>query len=287
MIVECKGTARIQHKSTGEIYEIESDELDWDAVSSDERQMGPETEYQAVIDHPALGMLRWSLWEYPVGMENDRETDAQGHKVIKDFEYGLEHEPDLDDWSDYAVPDDPYSEFMASYNETSALLAEKGSDEGHALLNRMIFSHQITAMEAYLADTLLNAVLNDDDAKSRLMSDDKDLNEQKFTISQIAAEPDIVARTIERYLRSILYHNVLKVDFLYSCALQIKILTLVSDKARLLKDIRLRHDCVHRNGFDKDGNELNVFTKDYVQATADLIMDFINKLEAAVRARAV
>ena len=57
MQVYCQRTARIRHSATGNIYEIESDELDWDAVSGDERQMGPEIHYEAMVDHPELGKL--------------------------------------------------------------------------------------------------------------------------------------------------------------------------------------------------------------------------------------
>jgi hypothetical protein len=41
----------------------------------------------------------------------------------------------------------------------------------------------------------------------------------------------------------------------------------------------------HRNGFDKDGNELRVFTKTFVRDTADLIKGFVENVENAVRAR--
>ena len=47
----------------------------------------------------------------------------------------------------------------------------------------------------------------------------------------------------------------------------------------------LRHDCVHRNGFDKEGNELKVFTKEFVQDAADLIKAFVEGIEKAVQAR--
>lgn len=57
MEIYCTGTARIRHNATGEIYEIESNELDWDAVGGDERRMGSEIHYEAVIDHPDLGEL--------------------------------------------------------------------------------------------------------------------------------------------------------------------------------------------------------------------------------------
>jgi hypothetical protein len=112
MEVYCKGTARIRHKATGQIYKIESDELDWDAVGGDERQMEPETHYEAVLEHPKLGKLTWGLWEYPVGVENYDETDAGSHEVIEDFDCGLEHgKPDPDEWLDYTVPDNPFTIF--------------------------------------------------------------------------------------------------------------------------------------------------------------------------------
>ena len=44
----------IRHSETGEIYEIESDELDWNAVGGGSRQMGSEIHYEATVEHPEL-----------------------------------------------------------------------------------------------------------------------------------------------------------------------------------------------------------------------------------------
>lgn len=286
MEVYCRGTARIRHSVTGNIYEIECDELDWDAVNSDERQMGPEIHYEAMLDHPELGKLTWGLWEYPSGIENFHETNAGAHEVIEDFDYGLDHgKPDPDEWVDYSVPDDPFTIFMNSYHHTGDLLADHGSDSGGGLVNRMIFSHQITAMEAYLADTLINEIEADADAFKRLIDKDDDLATEKFTLSEIAKDPALVERKVRGHLRSIQYHNLAKVDVLYNIALGIRILNLAQEKPTLFKAVILRHDCVHRNGFDKDGNELKVFTKAFVQDTADLIKAFVESIEKAVRAR--
>jgi hypothetical protein len=78
--------------------------------------------------------------------------------------------------------------------------------------------------------------------------------------------------------------NLAKVDVLYNIALGIRILNLTSNKDALFKAVKLRHDCVHRNGFDKDGNELVVFTKTFVSETADVIRSFVESIENAVRA---
>lgn len=286
MEIYCRGTAQIRHRETGEIHEIESDELDWDAVVGDERQMGSEIHYEAVIDHPELGELSWGLWEYPIGIENYHITNAGPHEVIEDFDYGLEHgEPEPDEWVDYSVPDDPLTVFMSSYHHTGDLLADYGGDSGSHLVNRMIFSHQITAMEAYLADRLIKEMESDAHAVERLLRQDEDLAKEKFTLAEFSKDPDLVDKRVREHLRSIQYHNLAKVDVLYHIALGIRILNLATDKASLFRAVLLRHDCVHRNGFDKDGNELKIFTKAFVQETADLIRTLIGSIERALRAR--
>lgn len=65
MNVYCRGFSRVRHGEDGDIYDIESDQLDRDAVGADERQMGLETGYKAVVEHPELGCLTCSLRGYP------------------------------------------------------------------------------------------------------------------------------------------------------------------------------------------------------------------------------
>ncbi|WP_246008488.1 hypothetical protein [Afifella aestuarii] len=208
--------------------------------------------------------------------------------MIEDFDYGLEHdESELDDWLDYEASADPYRVFMDSYHHTGDLLADHGGVRGDHLVNRMIFSQQITALEAYLGDTLLNEVMRDKEAMQRLIDKDEDLAKEKFTLSQISNDPGLVERKVRTHLREIQYHNLKKVDVLYSIALGVRILDLAADKASLFKAVLLRHDCVHRNGFDKEGNEIDVFTKAFVQDTADLIKAFVKDIQQAVHLRVV
>jgi hypothetical protein len=61
MEVYCNGTARIQHHSSGRIYEIDGDLLDWEIVGGDDRQMGLELHHEAAVDHPDLGKITWGL----------------------------------------------------------------------------------------------------------------------------------------------------------------------------------------------------------------------------------
>ncbi|MCS6624948.1 hypothetical protein N0B44_18705 [Roseibacterium beibuensis] len=89
MSINASGVALIRHADTGEVYRIEPDELDWDEVAGDERQMGVEVAHEATINHPELGLLSWTLWEYPLGMENDREVDIGPHQMLEAFQFDL------------------------------------------------------------------------------------------------------------------------------------------------------------------------------------------------------
>jgi hypothetical protein len=73
----------------------------------------------------------------------------------------------------------------------------------------------VTALEAYLGDTLFKAVNKDREAMKRLAAADKSLNALKFILSDIAANPDIFSTTVTEYLRSLVFYDLERVDFLY------------------------------------------------------------------------
>ena len=97
MIIYTRGTAKIEHSESKEIFEIYDDELEWEVAGGDERGMGQDTIYEAFVDHDDLGDLRWSISEYPAGAENFTDTNVGVHRIVSDFDYGLEHEPEFDD----------------------------------------------------------------------------------------------------------------------------------------------------------------------------------------------
>ena len=189
--------------------------------------------------------------------------------------------PDDEDWVDFDTPRNPYGIFMDSYYESTFLLGEYGGD-GTSLVNRMVFGQQLSALEAYLSDTLINGVTEDPAVLTAMLEKDKDLEKQKFTLAQVAADPTLVGKTVKNHLRGVLYHNLPKVDALYSIAFDIQIFDLLGEdkKTKLLQAVNYRHDCVHRNGHDAEGNRLDVFTKEYVGDIANLISQLVKDIQA-------
>lgn len=286
MKIYCRGTARIRHGQTGQTFAIEGGELDWNVVDRFVRDNAVQLHHQAVVHRAELGSISWDLWEYPEGIEVSRRATTGPHQLLVDLDYGLDLDrPHNDGWFDDVPPTDPFSIFMNSYHETTDLLADSGGADGAHLVNRLVFSHQITAMEAYLGDTLINEVFSDAEAMRRLMVQDNELNKPRFTLDEIYRVPDFVERKIREHLRGLMYHNLTKIDVIYGIALRIRLWDHAADKDSLTKAVLLRHDCVHRNGSDKDGSQLKVFTKAFVRETADAIRDFVTSIENAVRTR--
>jgi len=83
-MIDVSGNARIRHESDGQVYVIRGADLEFEIVEIAERDMGAETTYEAIVHHPQLGELRWTLSEYPEGVENDQETDVGENELIED-----------------------------------------------------------------------------------------------------------------------------------------------------------------------------------------------------------
>ena len=99
MTITPTGQASIRSKDDGQSYIIKAKDLEWNQVSADERQMGLEVQYLGEIEHPELGRLTWSVWEYPMGMFNDSDQDVNGHTLEATFAFDPQFERD-EDWDD-------------------------------------------------------------------------------------------------------------------------------------------------------------------------------------------
>ncbi len=129
MHIRCLGTAWVVDSSSGERYEIEPKELDWEIVGGSERNMGAEIEHTATIDHPALGALTWTVWEYPIGILEYVEHDLNGHSLESDFNIELYEDPDRD----YEEPDEDSFDREAAEDEMREWFGENYEDPANSL----------------------------------------------------------------------------------------------------------------------------------------------------------
>lgn len=103
MYVEASGIAKFKLNATGEEFTSDAADLYWECEGTgEERQMGAElvhsAEYFIESNSGESYEVTWSVWEYPVGVENTKETNVPvGVSLVEDIRYGLSHKPEQDE----------------------------------------------------------------------------------------------------------------------------------------------------------------------------------------------
>lgn len=183
-----------------------------------------------------------------------------------------------DDW-DYEPPDDPHSIAKEALAQLEAMVGTPGPENDEQFTNRLVFSGAVSSFEAYLGDTLINAVTDEPTVRGNILGNNSQLGGVKVTAAEIAADPEVLNKKVIRELRDILYHNLKVVIVLYRDAFGMHLIPEEEKRDLLFKAMENRHHCVHRNGRDKEGEKLTVFTDDYVREVIAAINGVVDHVE--------
>ena len=136
----------------------------------------------------------------------------------------------------------------------------------------MLHAHIVSALEGFLASTFIYNVTNSDFLTRKLIETDPEFGIRKFTINEIYAQHSNIKATVGQYLKNIIFHDMKKVKPMYTKVLSYDF----GEIAWLFKAIITRHDCVHRAGYDKEGNAVPVS----IESVNELIKSCRNLAEA-------
>lgn len=180
-----------------------------------------------------------------------------------------------EEWED--IPDDFYAGYVNPHVKDIRVAVDKLDcldEETKSLLYRNLFANVISCLEAYLSDTAIQRILNNPAYKRKFVESSIKYQNSQFKLSEIYHVNENLDKLINERLREIIYHKLEVVKPLYKCTFNID-LGEISD---LKQAIGIRHDIVHRNGHDKDGN-MNEITKEKVIDLISKVSDFIGKIE--------
>lgn len=146
------------------------------------------------------------------------------------------------------------------------------SHDTSTLILKMKFSYIVTLMESCLGDMLKGFVFNDKQFIVNALKGVKELKDMKLNLIEIYQTDNIINKSIFKVLSGYLYHNVEKVAQVYQSivgkTLPVNCIEKVGD---IVKIVSLRHDIVHRNGFDIEGNERELTVEIYSKAVQDVV----------------
>ncbi len=118
----------------------------------------------------------------------------------------------------------------------------------------MLHGHIVAAIEAYLSSTFIDITLSSEEYIRTLVENDPEFAKRKFTLTEIYTKKEALYDDVRKYLRDLIFHKIEKVGPMYKSVLSVDF----GDVKWLFEAVSLRHHCVHRAGYDKDGNEVQL-----------------------------
>tara|TARA_E500000305_G_scaffold85322_1_gene71376 strand:- start:2512 stop:2976 length:465 start_codon:yes stop_codon:yes gene_type:complete len=147
----------------------------------------------------------------------------------------------------------------------------------------MLLAQSITALEVYLADTLILTVANSKDAQKRLLrSKDLEIGNVKFSLADAIGVEDFSKVRLIQHLRAVSFHDLKKVRKLYRVGIGIDIATENEEFEQIQKAVTIRHDCVHRNGACRETGEVHQIDQQSLLSLTDTLLKVVRSVDEQV-----
>ncbi|MEZ9233853.1 hypothetical protein AB4259_22645 [Vibrio amylolyticus] len=173
----------------------------------------------------------------------------------------------------YSAQHDTFKQQFMSVH--SLLQLSNNSEESiqHSLLV-MLHAHLVASLEAYLSSVCIHKVTNSDIYIRKLIETDPEFANKKIALKDIYSESEKIKATVGSYLKELIFHNLSKVRLMYKSLFDFEF----NDISWAFKAIEVRHDCVHRAGFRKDGTKVELSDMS-VRILADEINLLVQSIE--------
>lgn len=172
-----------------------------------------------------------------------------------------------------------YSVLRESFTEINAVIKDGNKSENERLLSKLLYANVITAFETYLSDIFVYTVISFPPLIRRVVENDPEFSKRKLDVTGLFRRYDGIRNEVAEYLESLIYHNLQKVRELYRSVLCVNF---PKDLSKIFKAIEIRHDIVHRNGRNKQG-ELHELNLSAVTELLNTIVDFVDTVDLQVK----
>jgi|SRR5690554_171827 len=195
-----------------------------------------------------------------------------------DLSFDVRDLPEEDDVSWIIQSTQQFEEFTEVIQGVVALAETSVPAHADRTLRNMLYVQTVTAVEAYLSSAFIHAVLNSEELIQRLVESDPELAKQRFSLKEIFTQWEGLRITVGKYLKALIFHDLRKIKPMFKDVLGIEFLEI----PWLFQAVQIRHDCVHRNGLDKDGNRHEI-TKTQIMDLARSSADFVSLVDQELR----
>lgn len=187
-----------------------------------------------------------------------------------------------DEYINLILSDNEYFQsFMDTMNHIVSITDAKIDEKPKSHLLGILYVSVITAIETYLSDAFINTVVGNYNFTKQLTQTNPEFRLRKFNLSEIFSVYENIDDEIKKYLLSLMWHNLKKIQPLYKSTLGIEF---PNDEVMsfLFKAIAKRHDIVHRNGKNTDGEIIETSEQELFELV-DKASKFANHINEQIR----
>ena len=171
--------------------------------------------------------------------------------------------------------------FNQDLDNIISLLKIKPSDKNlKKLFHRQLYSSVIGIMETYLSDAFINTVFQSKDNLKQFFKTFKEFKKERIAVSNFFEFEEKAESFAKKAMLDVIYHNLPKVSGMYKDTFDVEF----PKSEELYKAVSKRHDFVHRNGKDKNGNEV-IVDSSMIEKLVDDIRVFVTEIDAQIKTK--
>jgi hypothetical protein len=218
------------------------------------------------------------------GDDAGEEGSEEWEEAVQAFEEYCENQRRLEEedyWQGelewYIYTQSQLGVFDRQIRSIEELLHVQASSDAQFSLMVMLHAHTVAAVEAYLASTFIHKVTNSEELIRKLVESDPVFSKMKFTLKEIFEKQENLKITVATHLKKLIFHDLKKVKPMFHDVLDCDF----GDISWLFDAVSIRHHCVHRAGYDKEGKMVELSAgsiQDLVQRSRQLVHDVDRKV---------
>jgi len=141
------------------------------------------------------------------------------------------------------------------------------------ILKRQLYIAGIGTLETFLSETFVNLTDENEECFKRFLKTYPEFQKRKVTLDNILDAHESIKNTAHKIMLDVIYHNLDKVQKMYESTFRIEF----PDIEELAECVGVRHDLVHRNGKNKNGDTVEI-TKEMIQELLVKINQFVQDI---------
>ena len=164
--------------------------------------------------------------------------------------------------------------FQKDLSELKTMMGTSAKDEPNQTFFKMVYAHAVTILEVYLEDIAKALIMTNEAYLANTIKNVHPFCDTKFKLGDISLENDGIKKFVLGKLSDNLFHNIPKVLKMLSGIVEKKLDVPISDICEVTST---RHDIVHRNGKNKDGETIDIALSTTLEAL-NTVETFANQL---------